>query len=100
MYEVTKSQPLTRQAHDPGPPGIKFPISETSRSVLRRGRYRLQCPTVDRDGPSPEAIWDISLKDVGYDGWVSVEVFDYEPGPEHTAQVSIDTLRAALAQVW
>jgi sugar phosphate isomerase/epimerase len=34
-----------------------------------------------------------ALKDVGYDGYLSVEVFDYKPGPEATAVQSLETLR-------
>ncbi len=34
-----------------------------------------------------------ALKDVGYDGWVSVEVFDFAEGPEAIAQQSLDYLR-------
>jgi sugar phosphate isomerase/epimerase len=34
-----------------------------------------------------------ALGDIGYDGYVSVEAFDYSPGPEPTAEKSIETLK-------
>lgn len=37
-----------------------------------------------------------ALKDVGYDGWVSVEVFDYDPGAEKICQDSMNYMRACL----
>jgi sugar phosphate isomerase/epimerase len=37
-----------------------------------------------------------ALKDVGYDGFVSVEVFDFSPGPEAIARKSIEYMRASL----
>jgi len=39
-----------------------------------------------------------ALEASGYDGWVSVEVFDYEPGAEATASQSIETLKRTSGQ--
>ena len=40
-----------------------------------------------------------ALQDSGYDGWVSVEVFDYAPGCEHIARASLQYLKETLADV-
>lgn len=40
-----------------------------------------------------------ALESVGYTGWLSVEVFDYAPGPETIAKKSIDYLRECAAKL-
>lgn len=40
-----------------------------------------------------------ALKEVGYDGYVSVEVFDFSDGPETIATTSLRTMQAALREV-
>tara|TARA_R110002049_G_scaffold285698_1_gene466726 strand:- start:128880 stop:129701 length:822 start_codon:yes stop_codon:yes gene_type:complete len=40
-----------------------------------------------------------ALKDVGYDGWVSVEVFDYSPGVETLVGQSMSNMRKAEQSV-
>jgi sugar phosphate isomerase/epimerase len=38
-----------------------------------------------------------ALGDIGYDGWLSVEAFDFKPGAERIARESIDCLRGVVA---
>jgi sugar phosphate isomerase/epimerase len=40
-----------------------------------------------------------ALRDIRYRGWISVEVFDYSPGPETLARRSIDYMRDCVARI-
>ncbi len=40
-----------------------------------------------------------ALNGVGYEGWVSVEVFDYSPGVERLARKSIEYMKRCLAEI-
>jgi len=41
-----------------------------------------------------------ALKDINYDGYLSVEVFDFTPGPEYIAKKSIENLKKFLKQTF
>jgi sugar phosphate isomerase/epimerase len=40
-----------------------------------------------------------ALREIGYDDWVSVEVFDYSPGVERLVSESMRNMQAAAAAV-
>jgi sugar phosphate isomerase/epimerase len=37
-----------------------------------------------------------TLQQIGYKGWISVEVFDYSPGPERLARASLEYMQSCL----
>jgi sugar phosphate isomerase/epimerase len=73
------------------------PVPEIIRSVKAQdiGHFHVNDPNLYGPGmgevdyaPIAEAVWDI-----GYDKWLSVEVFKYDPDPQTIAKKSIDYLR-------
>jgi sugar phosphate isomerase/epimerase len=74
--------------------------------VIRRHHSRLlhfHANDANRKGPGMGSIDFVpilqALRDVGYEGWVSVEVFDYSPGVESLVRDSIDYLQKCWKQV-
>lgn len=78
------------------------PIADVIRKHANRMAH-FHANDANRRGPGMGDIDFVpilqALKDVNYDGWVSVEVFDYEPGVETLARESIQNLKDALAKV-
>jgi sugar phosphate isomerase/epimerase len=81
----------------------KAMTSETTPIVelIRRNRDLLahfHANDPNRQGPGFGSLDFVpifkALKEVGYDGWVSVEVFDFSPGIERLAKESIEYMRS------
>lgn len=76
------------------------PIPEIIRASAKHLEH-FHANDVNLQGPGFGAVDFVpifgALEEVGYDGWVSVEVFDYSPGAERLAKESIDFMTAVHA---
>jgi len=75
-----------------------LPIPEIIR-LHRKNLAHFHANDPNRQGPGMGEVDFVpilqALKDTNYDGWVSVEVFDYSPGPERLSRESIENLKRA-----
>lgn len=78
------------------------PIPELLRRH-RREMAHLHVNDPNKQGPGMGELDFVpifeTLGEIDYQGWVSVEVFDYEPGVERLARESIEYMRGVLEQI-
>ncbi len=78
------------------------PVAETIRStpLEQIGHVHVNDPNLLGPGMGEVEFEPIlaALKEIGWDSWLSVEVFNFEPGGEAIARQSIACLKSALGQ--
>ena len=92
LHQDTKA--MLGQESDPVPELI-------SRHADRLGHFHVNDTNLLGPGMGDTDFEPIlrALSEVGYGGWVSVEVFDYEPGPEHIARVSFEHMQEVVGRL-
>jgi sugar phosphate isomerase/epimerase len=79
-----------------------IPVTDLIRTHgARAGHFHVNDPNMRGPGFGEVDFVPIfeAIADAGYDGWVSLEVFDYKPDPETIARKSIEYMKACLSQV-
>jgi sugar phosphate isomerase/epimerase len=86
-------------------PAAPVPVSAGIPELIRKYRQWLihfHANDPNRQGPGFGKLDFVpilgALREVGYGGWVSVEVFDYVPGPERLARESLEYLQKCEAR--
>jgi sugar phosphate isomerase/epimerase len=95
-------QPAVRGNRTPS--AVPVPVSAIIPELIRKYRrwfVHFHANDPNRRGPGFGKLDFVpilkALREIGYRGWVSVEVFDFAPGPERLARESIEYLRKCEA---